>query len=88
MLNQRPTLLDLYLTNLPDKFGEVSYYENLSSEHKAISIVYNSSGFKINLQFRITRKYNKLTRGEILSKIAGLISEEADRSSKKTYVKS
>ena len=52
-VNQRSTLLDLFLTNWPEKFALAENQSNFSSEHEATVTEFADTDFQCQKQFRI-----------------------------------
>ena len=64
---QRPTCLDLVISNVPAKIADISPVTNLTSEHEGISCKYSDSDFSCPEQFNCFRRYKNVTTTNILN---------------------
>ena len=66
---QRPTCLDLVISNCPTKIAEVNPVINNTSEHEGIKCKFSDSDYICPVQFGSSRRYNNMTKQNILSTI-------------------
>ena len=64
--NNRPSSLDLYITNCPNKIANVSLITNLRSKHEGLLCQFSNSDFHCNPQFITSRSYKCMKKKNIM----------------------
>ena len=63
---QRSTLLDLWLSNCPEKCTEMKNIVNISSQHEGVKLILKIKGAIVKKQFAVVRSFKRLNASNIL----------------------
>ena len=63
--NQKPSTLDLYITNIPKKTKDIRNVSNITSEHQGVTVNIEVNDIQIREQFFTVRDYKSLTNNNL-----------------------
>ena len=69
MSGQVPSLLDLFITSVPNKFSNTTYVNTLASKHFGVKTSFSDTDYTCNQQFLSYRDLKKVTRWDDIDQI-------------------